>query len=139
MSTYNFAIEAVAVSSTKNMFAASSDGFVQTVGGYEYVSPSQSLAASATVTFVLPEGLLGYYFAQVEATPFNPALTVSCVGGINSAITNACSGFCNTLAVPGGTWTIACVPTGITVTASAGMTGGPYNIVLALNKIGSSS
>jgi hypothetical protein len=137
MAAINYSIDAAALNGTKNMFPITSDGFIQVTGGYDYVSVAQSLAASSTVTFVLPEGLLGIYFATVEATPFDPAYSVGSMGTVNTALVNATGGFCNTLVVPGGTWTVACVATGITITASAGTT--TKNVVLALNKLGSAA
>lgn len=137
MAAINYSIDAAALNGTKNMFPITSDGFVQVTGASDYTSVAQSLAASSTVTFVLPEGLLGIFYASVEATPFDPAYSVGTMGTVNTELVNATSGFFQTLVVPGGTWTVACVATGITVTASAGTT--TKNVVLSLNKLGSSA
>jgi len=136
----NYGITATAVSNTKNNFAASNDGAVQVMTGYDYVYPSQSLAASATITFAVYQtaGLKGVYFVEIEASPFVPSLSIGLLGNLNSAsATGAVGGINGVLNVPGGTFTIASTATGITVTASAGVTGGPYNILCAVNRIGS--
>jgi hypothetical protein len=141
MSVSNYSIAAAAASNTKNMFAASIDGTVQTMSGYDYVYPAQALAAGATISFPVyqnPAGARGVYFVEVEASPFVPAYSVSALGNLNSAsATGAVGGIWNVLTVPGGTITVAGTATGINVTASAGVTGFPLNFLCALNKIGS--
>ena len=138
---YNYGITASPVSNTKNNFAASNDGVVQVMSGYDYVFASQSLAAGGSVTFTVYQntvGLRGVYFVEIEASPFVPALSIGLLGNLNSASATAAVGGVNAvLNVPGGTFTIASTATGITVTASAGVTGGPYNIICAVNRIGS--
>ena len=137
----NYGIVAAPVSNTKNNFAASNDGNVQVMSGYDYVFASQSLAAGASVTFAVyqnPVGLRGVYFVEIETGPFVPALSIGLLGNLNSVSATAAVGGVNAvLNVPGGTFTIASTATGITVTASAGVTGGPYSVICALNKIGS--
>jgi hypothetical protein len=141
MSVSNYSIAAAAASNTKNMFAASIDGAVQTMSGYDYIYPAQALAAGATISFPVyqnPAGARGVYFVEVEASPFVPAYSVSALGNLNSASnTAAAGGIWNVLTVPGGTITVAGTATGINVTASAGVTGFPLNFLCALNKIGS--
>lgn len=138
---YNYSITAVAASTAKNMFAASIDGNAQIMSGYDYIYASQSLAAGATITFPVyqnPVGLKGVYLVEVETSPFVPALSKGLIGNLNSASATAAVGGVNdVLAVPGGTFTYASTATGITVTASAGVTGGPYNVLCAVNRIGS--
>jgi hypothetical protein len=137
----NYGIVAAPVSNTKNNFAASNDGAVQVMTGYDYVYAGQSLAAGASITFTVyqnPVGLKGVYFVEIEASPFVPALSIGLLGNLNSAsATGAVGGINAVLNVPGGTFTIASTATGITVTASAGVTGGPYNMICAVNRIGS--
>lgn len=138
---YNYGITAAPVSNTKNNFAASSDGTVQNMSGYDYVFPSQSLAAGATITFVVNQttvGLKGIYQVEIETSPFVPALSIGLLGNLNSvSATAAVGGVSGVLNVPGGTFTIASTATGITVTASGGVTAGPYTVLCAVNKIGS--
>jgi hypothetical protein len=123
------------------MFAASNDGAVQIMSGYDYVYPAVPLAAGATISFPVyqnPAGVRGVYFVEVEASPFVPAYSVSALGNLNSASnTAAAGGIYNVLNVPGGTITVAGTATGINVTASAGVTGFPLNFLCALNKLGS--
>lgn len=138
---YNYGITAVAANSAKNMFAASNDGAVQIMSGYDYVYAAQSLAAGATITFPVyqnPVGLNGVYFVEIETAPFVPALSKGLIGNLNSASATAAVGGVNdVLTVPGGTFTVASTAQGITVTASAGVTGGPYSVLCAVNRIGS--
>ena len=138
---WNLGITAAPVSNTKNNFAASADGSVQVMSGYDYVYAAQALSANGTITFPVyqnPAGVKGVYFVEVEATPFVPAYSVSALGNLNSSSnTAAAGGIFNVLQVPGGTITVAGTATGINVTASAGCSGLPLNFLCALNKIGS--
>jgi hypothetical protein len=142
MSTYNFAIEAVAASSTKNMFAASSDGANQIMGSLEYASAQQSLAAGATVTFPLTGnlGLSGVYYVQADVAPFSTTYSIGAIGTCVSvgAAVNV-YGIGSSITVPGGTITINAAPTGISISASGGCTGGPFLYAVGLNRIGSAS
>ena len=136
----NYSVTPTSLSNTKNTYAASNDGVVQVMSGYDYIYPAQALAAGATISFAVTNtaGLKGVYFVEVEASPFVPAYSVSALGNLNSAsATAAVGGVWNVLTVPGGTITVAGTATGINVTASAGVTGFPLNFLCALNKIGS--
>ena len=142
MSTYNFAIEAVAASSTKNMFAASSDGNNQIMGSLEYASGQQSLAAGATVTFPLTAnlGLSGVYYVQADVAPFAANYSIGALGTCTSTgATVNVYGIGSSITVPGGTITINAAPTGISISASGGCTGGPFFYAVGLNRIGAAS
>ena len=139
---YNYAIDAVAANKSKNMFAASSDGNNQIMGALEYASAQQSLAAGATVTFPLTGtlGLSGVYYVQADVAPFAANYSIGTVGTCASTgATVNVYGIGSSIVVPGGTITINAAPTGISISASGGCTGGPFFYAVGLNRIGSSS
>ena len=137
---YNFSVDAVAINRTKNVFAASNDGAAQITGNYDYSAPQQSLAAGATVNFSLVgKGLSGVFYAQVDTNPFSHVYSIGCIGAINSAAAVVSAGFANTVVVPGGTLTVTSTDTGISVTASGGVTSGPFNVLVSLNALGTNN
>jgi len=137
----NFASDATAFSNTKNSYPVSTDGIVERLGGFEYVSAPQTVAASTTLTYPLPAGLEGMFYLEIQggALPYSFASIGQCsssaasIGGFTSA----------PFPVPGGTIQITVTATGgptaaanINLVCSAGVSGTPA-LRIALNKIGS--
>lgn len=137
----NFAVEAIALNNVKNSYPIATDGVVERTASFEYQSADQVVAASTTLTYILPAGLEGLFFLEIQGggLPYSFAS----IGQMNSSIASI-GGFTSApFAVTGGTITIttsfqAGPPSTVSINlvVSAGVSVTP-SLRIALNKIGS--
>jgi hypothetical protein len=137
----NFAVEAIAMNNAKNSYPISSDGIVEKTGGFEYISPNQTVAASTTLTYILPAGLEGLFYLEIVGGGLG--YSFASIGQMNSSIASIGGFTSGPFAVTGGTITItvgfqAGPPStcSINLVVSAGVSVTPQ-LRIQLNKIGS--